>query len=85
MTSDLSHFEKTKVLYYFNHVALKLINVQCKIRSYRWENMSKINKRTCTTIPHFRVATKLQAVKVGDLKKNSATRPESIHMRTAQI
>ena len=33
----------------------KLINVQCEIRSYRWEKMSKINKRTCTTIPHFRV------------------------------
>ena len=33
----------------------KSIDVQCGIRSYRWENMLKINKRTCTTIPHFRV------------------------------
>ena len=36
---------------------LKSINVQCEIRSYRWEKIPKINKRTCTTIPHFRVAT----------------------------
>ena len=33
----------------------KIINVQYEIRPYRWEKILKINKRTCTTIPYFRV------------------------------
>lgn len=32
-----------------------LINVQAGIRAYRWENILKNNKRTCTFIPYSRV------------------------------
>ena len=37
------------------HRCPKSINVKCEIRAYRWEKRPKINKRTCNTIPHFRV------------------------------
>ena len=44
----------------------KLINVLARIRKYWWENFSKINKRTGTTIPNSRLHSLIvQVLKTG--------------------
>ena len=40
---------------FISQLLQKLINILAGIRKYWWENFSKINKRTGTTIPDSRV------------------------------
>ena len=64
------HFDKEKSTFEMLLSHLNLNIVFKKIRSFDAENLGSVDLR----------AEKLQAVKVGVLKKNSATRPESNHM-----
>ena len=70
----LYFLQKRAIFFVRDIIDTNLINVRSLIRRYGWEKSLKINVRR-TFIRHLRVAKKLQAVKVGGLKKNLPLSP----------